>query len=201
MGCRFLLQGIFTTQGSNLHLLHCRRIHYSWTTREAPDSTQALHWVRRLILGGSSDLLSLSIQIFISSRNTRIDSVRAMISNGAPHGLVKLTHKISRNTFWMKSPILGLTPNKMRRKDAVTSAPFVTSKYCWKLFPSLSPNSSFAISSFCLHDWFVVQSSFIGNVSGIAFKRLWPHFLAHFWPQRLLWKEESYDPYQAGVLS
>lgn len=41
-----------------------------------------------------------------------------------------------------KSPILGLTPNKMRRKDAVTSAHFVASKYCWKLLPSLWPNSS-----------------------------------------------------------
>jgi len=25
VGCHFLLQGIFPTQGSNLHLLHCRQ--------------------------------------------------------------------------------------------------------------------------------------------------------------------------------
>ena len=38
MGCHFLLQGIFPTQGSNLHplhLLHCRRIPYCWAIREA----------------------------------------------------------------------------------------------------------------------------------------------------------------------
>ena len=35
VGCHFLLQGIFQTQGSNLHLLHCRWILYHWATREA----------------------------------------------------------------------------------------------------------------------------------------------------------------------
>ena len=35
VGCHFLLQGIFPTQGSNPHLLHCRWILYHWTTREA----------------------------------------------------------------------------------------------------------------------------------------------------------------------
>ena len=34
VGCHFLLQ-IFPTQGSNLHLLHCRPILYCWATREA----------------------------------------------------------------------------------------------------------------------------------------------------------------------
>ena len=38
VGCHFLLQGIFLTQGSNLcflSLLHCRWILYHWATREA----------------------------------------------------------------------------------------------------------------------------------------------------------------------
>ena len=35
VGCHALLQGIFPMQGWNLHLLHCRRILYSWATREA----------------------------------------------------------------------------------------------------------------------------------------------------------------------
>ena len=35
VGCRFLLQGIFPTQGSNPCLLHCRWILYHWATREA----------------------------------------------------------------------------------------------------------------------------------------------------------------------
>ena len=35
VGFRFLLQEIFPTQGWNPGLLHCRRILYRWTTREA----------------------------------------------------------------------------------------------------------------------------------------------------------------------
>ena len=35
VGCHFLLQGIFPTQGWNLCLLHCRQILYHWATREA----------------------------------------------------------------------------------------------------------------------------------------------------------------------
>ena len=34
MGCHFLLQGIFPTQGSNLHFLHCSQILHHWATRE-----------------------------------------------------------------------------------------------------------------------------------------------------------------------
>ena len=39
VGCYFLLQGIFPTQGLNpglLHLLHYRQIFYCWATEEAP---------------------------------------------------------------------------------------------------------------------------------------------------------------------
>ena len=42
VGCHFLLQGIFLTQGSNLHLLClllCRWILYRWDTREAPSTS------------------------------------------------------------------------------------------------------------------------------------------------------------------
>ena len=35
VSCHFLLQGIFLTQKSSLHLLHCRWILYHWATREA----------------------------------------------------------------------------------------------------------------------------------------------------------------------
>ena len=36
VGCHFLLQGIFPTQGSHPGLLHGRWILYHWATREAP---------------------------------------------------------------------------------------------------------------------------------------------------------------------
>ena len=35
-GCHTLLQGIFPTQGLNLHLLHCRQTLYHWATWEPP---------------------------------------------------------------------------------------------------------------------------------------------------------------------
>ena len=35
VGCHFLLQGIFPTQGSNPCLLHCRQILYRWATGKA----------------------------------------------------------------------------------------------------------------------------------------------------------------------
>jgi len=37
VGCQFLLQGIFLTQGWNPYLLHCRQIYYSWASREAQE--------------------------------------------------------------------------------------------------------------------------------------------------------------------
>ena len=40
MGCHFLLQEIFLTQGSNLGLLHCGRILYHWATRIVLSNTK-----------------------------------------------------------------------------------------------------------------------------------------------------------------
>ena len=50
MGCHFLLQGIFPTQGSNLFLpslLHCRRLLYHWATGEALGSLLTLMLISR----------------------------------------------------------------------------------------------------------------------------------------------------------
>ena len=50
--CHFHLQGILLTQGSNLHLLHCRWILYHWAIREAarsldisPNSTDYVSYI------------------------------------------------------------------------------------------------------------------------------------------------------------
>ena len=37
VGCHYLVQGIFPTQGSNLCLLHCRWILYDWATKKTSD--------------------------------------------------------------------------------------------------------------------------------------------------------------------
>ena len=53
MGCHFLLQVIFPTQGSNLRLLcllHCRQILYHWATREAHAFTESLKNLERMLI-------------------------------------------------------------------------------------------------------------------------------------------------------
>ena len=48
MSCHSLLQGIFLTQESSLHLLYCRWILYCWATREAQVSSVGT-WNRLLL--------------------------------------------------------------------------------------------------------------------------------------------------------
>ena len=47
MGCRFLLQGIFPTQGLNLGLLHCRQILYQLSYQGNPIYKIAIFWKRK----------------------------------------------------------------------------------------------------------------------------------------------------------
>ena len=46
VGRHFLLQGIFPTQGSNWHLLHCKQVLSHWATKEAPMSHQMVYRCR-----------------------------------------------------------------------------------------------------------------------------------------------------------
>ena len=43
VGCRFLPQGIFLTQGSNLGLLHCREILYQLSYKGSPEENIHLY--------------------------------------------------------------------------------------------------------------------------------------------------------------
>ena len=43
VGCHFLLQGIFSTQGSNMRLLHWQADSLPWKHREAPAYYLCLH--------------------------------------------------------------------------------------------------------------------------------------------------------------
>ena len=57
VGCHFLLQGIFLTQGSNLGLLHCRQTLYHLSHKGSPapkpHTSLPLPRVRQLLRGGS----------------------------------------------------------------------------------------------------------------------------------------------------
>ena len=50
VGCHALLQGIFPTQGSNPHLLHCRRILYRLSLQGSPFSLQSANQLQNIIL-------------------------------------------------------------------------------------------------------------------------------------------------------
>ena len=50
VGCHFLLQEIFPTQGSNPGLLHYRQILHHWATREAPIDSNSIDFRLRLVL-------------------------------------------------------------------------------------------------------------------------------------------------------
>ena len=56
VGCHFLFQGIFPTQGSNPRLLHCRRTLYGWAAREA----HRAYWWIVIRKGGVQDDLQVS---------------------------------------------------------------------------------------------------------------------------------------------
>ena len=51
MGCHYLLQGIFLTQGSNVGRLHCRQIPHCLSHQESPKivvlygDSQAVQWL------------------------------------------------------------------------------------------------------------------------------------------------------------
>ena len=68
MGCHFLLQGTFLTQGSNPRLLHCRRILYLWPTGKpilwlSPHNFLALN-----VAGGKSEVRYLLSDIFLPKK-------------------------------------------------------------------------------------------------------------------------------------
>ena len=48
VGCHFLLQGTFSTQGSNTGLLHCRQILYSLSHQESPMGTMSSPYKTKL---------------------------------------------------------------------------------------------------------------------------------------------------------
>ena len=74
VGCHFLLQGIFPTQGSNPGLLHCRQILYHWATGDA------LQFCREI-----KSIKSWNISVFIFSsclHCCRASQVAQLVKNG-----------------------------------------------------------------------------------------------------------------------
>ena len=96
VGCHFLLQGIFPTQGSCMYLLHYRQILYHWATREAIIAYgDYSHEIKRCLLLGKKPTTNLDN--VLKSRDiilpTKVCVVKALFFSSSHIWMCKLDHK------------------------------------------------------------------------------------------------------------
>ena len=113
VGCHLLLQGIFPTQGSNLHLLHCGQIIYRWATREALLSLRfqlKYHFLRQAY---SMTILTKYLPLLLSSQCNHLFSFKAIITICKYTKNVLITLSIQTKSFkWIKNQWMhGLSHN------------------------------------------------------------------------------------------
>ena len=94
VGCHFLLQGIFPTQGANLGLQHCRRFTV-WATREAPYNTNS-EFVRSFLgygvcPGKDFDLFNSCHTSFLSTPQSKQKATQSLLSRFSPKQLRQYT--------------------------------------------------------------------------------------------------------------
>ena len=104
MGCHFLLQGIFLTQGSNLGLLHCRQILYQLSYKRDP-------------------LLGLEAPSYLTS----LTSSSSLQPSSISFRILFLKHKSDHNMHWLKtstcsSVSIGQKPKNLRLVPSPLSA-------------------------------------------------------------------------------
>ena len=105
MGCRFLLQGIFLTQGSNPHLLHCRQILYHLNQEVAARCGVTTD------VGASAMEYRLLLKQGNGRRENRIDSESKVIQSFLGHRKRAQTERLE-NVVGCK----GLTANQLNKK-------------------------------------------------------------------------------------
>ena len=93
VGCHFLLQGNFPTQGSNLCFLHCRQIPYGWATREATH-THLHAYLIYLVSNYCTWTAAVSEAAWNSRKNVRLRIKRpeCEFQLHLPAGWLKATH-------------------------------------------------------------------------------------------------------------
>ena len=79
-GCHFLLQGIFSTQGSNLNFLHCRQILHHWATRGTSPSIRGLKsWNNNLISQTANSVPPLRPRCMVSKRMRHLNQQGSLL--------------------------------------------------------------------------------------------------------------------------
>ena len=79
VGCHFLLQGIFPTQGSNLHLLHGRQILYHGATREV---LRKLRTIKQLQMDTPPQKITNKLNVVPFSQLLGLRFISATVSPG-----------------------------------------------------------------------------------------------------------------------
>ena len=131
VGCHFLLQGIFSTQGSSPGFLHCRQTLYHL-------SHQRSRWLPWFVKGG----LIVKVKVKSLSR-VRLFATQWTIAHQAPSSM-----GVSRQEYWSGLPFPsprdlpdpGIEPRSPSlQADALTSEPPGKAPNCgYSLMPGLS---------------------------------------------------------------
>ena len=130
VGCHALLQGIFSTQGSNQHLLHYRKILYHWATGEA------LYW-----LFSSVQLLS-HVWLFATPWTTARQASLSITNSWSLPKLVSIESVMPFNHLILCRPLLllpSIFPN-IRVFSNESALHIRWTKY-WSFSFNISPSS------------------------------------------------------------
>ena len=129
MGCHFLLQGIFPTQGSNLGLLHCRQPLYHLSHQGSPSHVQ-------LFVTSWTAACQASLSFTISQSLLKLMSIESVMPSTLGHPFSSCPQSFSESVFSNESALHIRWP-----------------KY-WSFSFSISPSSEYSgLISFRI-DWF-----------------------------------------------
>ena len=112
----FLLQGIFPTQGSNLHLENCRQILYHWASSEA--------------LASTIEMLLNPVFLFIPASLTALAQMSCLAFFFFGSFLLSFPHLSSISHTATKMSVFGNTDLRMAASNLETPAPINTPLVC-----------------------------------------------------------------------
>ena len=124
VGCHFLLQGIFPTQGLNSCLPHCSRILCCWATREAPSwdfhdlqickyiNTYMSSWLSPQFIHKLHHPIYQNLHLMPCWPSSSLDELSTLFSVANPFTYTKRWPPLaySKSLFWQFSPSFSASP-------------------------------------------------------------------------------------------